>query len=301
MRLQRFLSQAGITSRRKAEDLIRSGRVSVNGKPLAELGASVSDHDEVALDGKRVTIAPQRRYFALNKPVNVITTMHDPQGRRTIVGLLPQNLPRVVPVGRLDYDTSGLLLITNDGELAHRLTHPRYGVEKLYRAVVAGRFTSESARRFMDGLELDDGWTAPAKVRIISAKADRSVVDVSIHEGRKRQLRRMFEALDYRVVSLERRRFGPVLLGALPPGRCRELASKEIAALRTCVTKGGRPWNNLPRFRKSTGSSETSPAANAPSSNSMRAASRSEAKRSSSVPGPAASSRKRRLTRRRKP
>jgi len=301
MRLQRFLSQAGVTSRRKAEELIVSGRVSVNGVRVDRLGTSVAEADVVMLDGSRVAIAPERIYLALHKPPNVVTTLHDPQGRHTIADLLPANSSRVVPVGRLDYDTSGLLLLTNDGDLAHRLMHPRFGVEKTYRAIVAGRFLSSAAQSLQRGVELDDGLTAPAKVRIISAKANRSTIDISIHEGRKRQIRRMFEAVGHRVLTLERRKFGTITLGRLELGRMRPLGSEEIAALRACVTKTGRPWNNLPRFRKNIGSSAASPGANERLSNSMATTSHSGAKRSSSAPAPAASSRKRRLTRRRKP
>jgi len=300
MRLQRFLSQAGIASRRKAEELIRSGLVSVNQQCVKELGTTVASDDVVKVNGKRITIAAQRSYFALNKPVNVVTTMRDPQGRRTIVDLLPPEIPRVVPVGRLDYDTSGLLLLMNDGELAHRLTHPRFGVEKTYRAVIAGRLDAADADQLRHGISLDDGRTAPAYVRIVGRKSDRSIIDITVHEGRKRQVRRMFEALGYRVRSLERRKFGPIALGMLASGRCRPLASSEIAALRSCVTKGGPPWNNSRRFRKSTGSSEASPVANVRSSSSTVAASRSEPKRSSSAPAHAASNRKHRSMKRRK-
>ena len=301
MRLQRFLSLAGITSRRKAEELIVSGRVSINGTRADRLGTTVAEADVVTLDEKPVAIAAERIYLALNKPPNVVTTLHDPQGRRTIVDLLPANSARVVPVGRLDYDTSGLLLLTNDGDLAHRLMHPRFGVEKTYRAIVAGRFLSSAAQRLQQGMELDEGPAAPAKVRIVSAKANHSTVDVSIREGRKRQVRRMFEAVGYRVLTLERRKFGAIALGRLDLGATRPLTPQEIAALRACVTKTGRPWNNLPRFRKNTGSSAASPGANDRLFSSMATMSRSGARRSSSAPAPAASSRKRRLTRRRKP
>ncbi len=301
MRLQRFLAQAGVASRRKAEELIVSGRVSVNGTKVERLGTTVEADDVVCVDGKTISIAPERIYLALNKPAGVVTTMRDPQGRRTVADLLPEGSAGVVPVGRLDYDTSGLLLLTNDGDLAHRLMHPSFGVQKTYRALLAGRFVAAAAQRLIKGVNLDDQPTSPARLRIVSARADRSLVDVTIHEGRKRQVRRMFEAVGHRVLTLERRAFGTLTLGTLESGRCRLLAPSEIAALRGCVTKRGRPWSSLPRFRKNTGSSEASRAANVRSSNWTATASPSEQKRSSSAPDRAASSRKRRLTRRRKP
>lgn len=253
MRLQRFLSQAGIASRRKAEEIILSGRITVNGKRVSELGSSVSQDDAVAVDGKRVSIAADRTYLALNKPAGVVTTMRDPQGRRTVTDLLPRGAARVVPVGRLDYDTAGLLLLTNDGELAHVLTHPRYGVEKTYRVVVGGRLTREDIAKLQDGIRLEEFRAAPAKVRVVAARADRSVIDITIHEGRNRQVRRMLEALGHPVWLLERRAFGPISLGPLRPGQVRQLARKEIAALRALVTKTGPQWNRLRRSRKNTG------------------------------------------------
>jgi len=253
MRLQRFLSQAGVASRRTAEQLILSGRVSVNGQRIDKLGSSVSEADLVRMDGKQVKISPDRVYLALNKPTGVVTTLRDPQGRRTVADLVPKGVMRVVPVGRLDYDTSGLLLLTNDGDLAHVLTHPRYGVEKTYRAVVAGRLAPSDIVRLQEGIKLEDFRAGPAKLRVVAAKADRSVIDISIHEGRKRQVRRMLEALGHPVRTLERRKFGPVSLGSLGPGRVRSLTPKEIAALRALVTKCGPQWSSSPRFRKNIG------------------------------------------------
>jgi len=301
MRLQRFLSQAGVTSRRKAEQLILSGRVSVNGEHVERLGTSVVDDDVVEMDGKRVRIDPRRVYLALNKPPGVVTTLRDPQGRRTILDFLPPESPRVVPVGRLDYDTSGLLLLTNDGDLAHTLMHPRFGVEKTYRAIVHGRLSPQEIVKLQSGIVLDEFRSAPAKLRVISSKADRSIVDLRVHEGHKRQVRRMFEALGHRVLALERRRFGPVSLGPLQPGRHRTLAPKEIAALRAFVPKTGRPWNNSLRSRKNIGWSAMSPAGSGPSSNSTATTSRSGASPSLSAPAHAASRVKRRSKRRHKP
>jgi 23S rRNA pseudouridine2605 synthase len=234
MRLQRFLAQAGIASRRASEALIVSGRVAINGKVVRELGTRVESGDRVALDGRR--LQPQRREIvALHKPVGVVTTMRDPQGRKTVADLLRElrapAAPRLVPVGRLDYDTSGLLLLTNDGDLAFALTHPRFGVEKIYRVTLRGRLETEEVRRLQDGMMLDGRRTAAARLRVVAVAADRSVVDLTLHEGRYRQIRRMFEALGHQVLALERRRFGPIGLGGLAPGKLRSLDQHERKAL----------------------------------------------------------------------
>lgn len=187
-------------------------------------------------------------YLLLNKPAGVVTTMRDPQGRRTVADLLPARV-RVVPVGRLDYATSGALLLTDDGELAHRLLHPRFGVEKTYRAAIAGRLSAEDVRRLQRGIVLDEFHAAGAKVRVVATRRDRSVVDVTIHEGRNRQVRRMFEALGHPVLALSRTRFGPVRLGALPVGHLRPLTLKERVALE----RHRRPPDESPRTKPNTG------------------------------------------------
>ena len=233
MRLQKYLAHAGIASRRKAEDFIVAGHVRVNGKVVRELGTTVSDTDRVELAGKPVVIPDEKRYLVLNKPVKVMTTMRDPGGRRTVASLVPRDTGRLLPVGRLDYDTAGLLLMTNDGELAHVLTHPKYGVDKTYRAVVAGRLQGEDMKRFIEGMRLDDGKSRPAKVRVVRVGPAASEVDLTIHEGRNRQVRRMFEATSHPVISLVRLRFGPLSLGDLRPGTWREATDKELSALRT--------------------------------------------------------------------
>ena len=237
MRLQKYLAHAGVASRRKAEELIEAGRVSVNGKVVRELGTSVADDDKVEVDRKRVKAAATFTYLVMNKPAGVMTTMRDPQGRRTIVQLLPTGTPRIVPVGRLDYDTSGVLLLTNDGDLAFVLTHPRFGVEKRYRATVHGRLTHDNVAELQRGVRLEEFRASGARLRVVATRREQSVIDLTIHEGKYRQVRRMFEALGHPVTALERLRFGPISLGTLGPGQSRALTGRELAALRTVAAK----------------------------------------------------------------
>jgi 23S rRNA pseudouridine2605 synthase len=227
MRLAKYLAAAGVASRRAAEELVRAGRVTVDGSPVTDPAREVSDEHEVAIDGTRVSVDISRVVYAVNKPAGVVSTAHDPQGRETIVSLVPDGR-RLYPVGRLDIDTTGLILLTDDGELAHRLTHPRFEVEKTYRAVVRNPPVRERALRALrQGVELDDGLTAPARVRRVSA----NTLELTIHEGRKRQVRRMCEAVGHPVVQLQRIRFGSLELGTLRPGQARRLAGAELAAL----------------------------------------------------------------------
>jgi 23S rRNA pseudouridine2605 synthase len=232
VRLQKYLAHAGVASRRKAEEFISAGHVRVNGRTIRELGTSVEETDRVELAGKLVKIPESKRYLVLNKPEKVMTTMRDPAGRRTVASLVPREGGRVVPVGRLDYDTSGVLLLTNDGELAHVLTHPKFGVEKTYRALVQGRLQGEDMKKFLAGMKLDEGKSRPAKVRVVRVGPAASEVDVTIHEGRNRQVRRMFEATAHPVLSLVRLRFGPLSLGDMRVGTWRDASDKELAALR---------------------------------------------------------------------
>ena len=225
------MAHAGVASRRAAEELIAAGHVRVNGRVVRELGTSVAQGDRVEFDGRLVEVPDQKRYVVLHKPSKVMTTMNDPEGRRTVAALLPSDGARVVPVGRLDYDTSGVLLMTNDGELAHVLTHPRFGVEKTYRAVVRGRLGAGDVRHLLDGMRLEDGSAAPAKVRVVRTSPAASELDITIHEGKNRQVRRMFEATEHPVVSLVRLRFGPIALGELKIGNWREATAREVAAL----------------------------------------------------------------------
>jgi len=241
VRLQKYLAHAGVSSRRKAEEFITAGHVRVNGATVRELGTTVGSDDRVELAGKVVKVPDEKRYLVLNKPPKVMTTMRDPGGRRTVASLVPREGGRVVPVGRLDYDTSGVLFLTNDGDLAHVLTHPKFGVEKTYRALVQGRLAGEDMKRFLAGIRLDDGRSRPAKIRVVRAGPAASEIDVTIHEGRNRQVRRMFEATDHPVLSLVRFRFGPLSLGDLPVGNWREATQRELSALRALEHASAAP------------------------------------------------------------
>lgn len=225
-RLQRVLARVGFGSRRVCEDLIAEGRVTVN-DVVAELGARVDwERDRVAVDGIAIGVRPDQVYYLLNKPTGVVTTAHDPQGRPTVVQLVPTE-PRVFPVGRLDADSEGLLLLTNDGELTHRLTHPSFGVDKEYLVWVQGTPSRGELRALRQGIELDDGVTAPARVAAVSDE----VLRITIHEGRNRQIRRMCDAVGHPVRRLVRVRIGPLSDSKLQPGAWRSLGLDEVRAL----------------------------------------------------------------------
>ena len=228
MRLNAFLARAGVASRRRADELIKAGRVTVNGEP-GQLNTVVGARDRVAVDGQDVE-RQRLRYVLLHKPAGVLTTAHDPQGRATVVELVPDE-PRVVPVGRLDADTTGALLLTNDGPLAHRLAHPRYGVEKTYVAEVEGDPDEEALQRLRNGIELDDGPTAPARARRLA----RGRVELVLHEGRKHQVKRMLAAVGHPVTGLHRPAYAGLTLGGLEPGACRELEPSEVKTLAASV------------------------------------------------------------------
>ncbi len=239
VRLNKYIARAGLASRRRADQLIAYGKVRVNGRVCRELGTIVGAADKVDVSGTPLAIAENAAYLVMHKPVGVMTTMRDPQGRRTIVELIPKKLPRMVPVGRLDYDTAGVLLLTNDGELANRLMHPRFGVEKTYRATISGRLSPEDVKRLHDGVAVDGQSASGAKIRVISVRAGYCVVDITIHEGRNRQVRKMFEALCHPVLTLVRLQFGPISLGDLGVGRTRSLTPRELSALERAGTEGG--------------------------------------------------------------
>jgi 23S rRNA pseudouridine2605 synthase len=230
MRLNAYLARAGVASRRGAEDLIRAGRVRVNGE-VAGLATFVEPRDTVEVDGSPIEPEPLT-YVLLHKPPGVVTTARDPQGRATVVGLVGHER-RVVPVGRLDADTTGALLLTNDGPLAHRLMHPRYEVDKVYEAEVEGEPSDEALSQLAEGVELDDGRTAPARVRSLGP----SLVELTIHEGRKHQVKRMLLAVGHPVRRLHRSRYAGLTLDGLAPGEWRALTPGEVANLRA----PGRP------------------------------------------------------------
>lgn len=233
MRLNRYLSVSGYISRRKGEEIIRAGEVKVNGAVVTDPAHNVDpERDMVTVDGRPLLVEPERRYLLLNKPVGYIVSVGDPHGRPTVLNLIGPDAGRVFPVGRLDSNTSGVLLLTDDGELAYRLTHPSYGVEKVYRVVVRGRLTIGSVRRVASGIELEDGMTAPAGMTVLEAGETVSTAELTLHEGRKRQVRRMMEALGHTVIALERISFGGLTAKGLRPGAYRDLHSKEIAHLR---------------------------------------------------------------------
>jgi 23S rRNA pseudouridine2605 synthase len=235
-RLQKVLSRAGLGSRRVCEDLVAEGRVTVNGE-VAQLGRRVDpEHDAVALDGVPVVVRDDLVYYLLNKPTGYVSTASDPEGRATVVDLVPET-PRVYPVGRLDYDTEGLLLLTNDGELTHLLTHPRFGVVKVYLAEVEGDPSPAAVRALREGVELDDGVTAPARVNVVQRQGATSAVELGIHEGRNRQVRRMCEAVGHPVVRLVRTRIGPLRDGSLKPGTWRALSPAEVRRLYEAVSE----------------------------------------------------------------
>jgi 23S rRNA pseudouridine2605 synthase len=239
MRLAKYLAHAGVASRRAAEQIVFAGRVSVGGEVVRDPARDVTEADAINVDGRAVKLERRHVVFALNKPAGYVSTVKDPQGRPTVVSLI-ESRERLYPVGRLDADTTGLLLLTNDGDLAHRLTHPSFAVPRVYRAQVRNPPVREPAlRRLREGVQLEDGMTAPATARRLTP--DR--LELILHEGRKRQVRRMCEAVGHRVVRLERIAFGPLRLGDLPLGRHRRLSAAEVEALRRAAA------NQRPRGR----------------------------------------------------
>jgi 23S rRNA pseudouridine2605 synthase len=234
-RLQKYLARSGVASRRAAEQLMLARRVRVNGRVVDRLGSTVEpNRDRVEVDGRVVAGPEPFRYVALHKPSGVLSTAADPRGRPTVVDLVGSDA-RLYPVGRLDYDSEGLIILTNDGDLALRLTHPRHSVEKEYRVLIRGHPGEEELNRLRDGVCLDGIMTAPAAVDVLPSSEDARWLRIVLHEGRNRQIRRMTEAVGLRVRRLIRTRIGPLRLGRLAPGRWRDLGPAEVAALRAAT------------------------------------------------------------------
>ena len=234
MRLNKFLASCGLGSRRSSESLIADGRVQINGKVVRSLATIViPESDEVRVDGNTVSPPREHTYYLLHKPVGVVCTAHDPQRRPTVMTLVPKTA-RVFPVGRLDQDSSGALLITNDGALTHRILHPRYRIDKEYEVTVLGTIDEDALDRLRKGVQLpdEDGPTAPATVEVVRRLPRRSRLRIVLHEGKKRQVRRMLETVGHSVLQLRRIRIGPIVLGRLQPGEFRALTAEEVTALR---------------------------------------------------------------------
>ena len=241
-RLQKILSQAGVASRRASEQLMIEGRVTVNGTTVRELGTKADPaQDDIRVDGRRIRVAEHHVYLLLNKPSGFVTTRSDPQRRPTVLDLLPSVRAYVYPVGRLDFDSEGLLLMTNDGDLAARLTHPSHGVPRVYEARVLGSPDEKDLRRLSQGLVVDGHRTLPAEIERLVVKGDRTTLRVTLREGRNRQVRRMCEAVGHPVVRLIRVRIGPLSDRQLRPGEWRELTSDEVKALVETVAGESRP------------------------------------------------------------
>ena len=232
MRLQKYLAACGVASRRTAEKLIADGRVSVDGTVITEMGVQVEIGQDIRVDGKLVTPEPEKKYIMYHKPAGEVTTASDPEGRATVLDKFRDFPVRLYPVGRLDYDSEGLLLLTNDGDLTEHLLHPSHEVEKVYLARVSNELTPAEARRLEMGVMVDGRKTARAKVKILGFKNLYTDILVSIHEGRNRQVRKMVMAVGHEVVMLRRIRFGPLKLGELPRGMWRELTPEEVAELK---------------------------------------------------------------------
>ncbi|MBI3597829.1 MAG: rRNA pseudouridine synthase [Nitrospirae bacterium] len=250
-RIQKIISTAGITSRRKAEELMRAGAVTVNGRVIRELGSKADpEQDHIKVSGKLINPKQTKVYLMLNKPREVVTTLSDPMGRVTVKELLRGVRGRVYPVGRLDYDSEGLLLLTNDGELVQKLLHPSFEVPKTYEVKVKGILTDEEIRAMSRGVVLSEGRTLPCQIRKIKKTEKNSWLEMTIHEGRNRQIRRMLEKIDHPVLKLKRIRMAMLELGGLPIGRYRYLTAQEIRSLKSLAARSKAP---APKIRKAMG------------------------------------------------
>jgi 23S rRNA pseudouridine2605 synthase len=248
-RLQKILAEAGIGSRRKCEELITAGRISVNGRTANVLGTKADpDTDDIAIDGKPIRKSTTKVYLMLNKPKGVITSISDPQGRKVVTDYIHGIEQRIYPVGRLDYDSEGLLLLTNDGEFAQLMTHPSHHVPKTYLATVQGTPHGDILDKLRDGINLDDGVTAPAEIEYYDIDPDKkeTVLTITIHEGRNRQIRRMLEAVNYPVRKLKRIQYGPLDLNGLARGKFRHLSAQEVNELKQSAVKSHKFQENRP-------------------------------------------------------
>jgi 23S rRNA pseudouridine2605 synthase len=232
IRLQKYLADAGVASRRKCEELISQGRVEVDGKVVTEPGSKVEGTEEIKVDGKLIGPGHKKVYILMNKPVGYISSAKDQFSRKTVVDLADTVKERIYPVGRLDYDTSGLIILTNDGEFANLLMHPRHEVRKVYRAVIRGMMSEQDIERLEKGVDIGGYVTAPAKVSVIRASKDNSTVDIEIHEGKNRQVRKMFEAVGHPVRNLKRTAIGTLTLSELEEGQWRHLSKNEVEMLK---------------------------------------------------------------------
>ena len=233
MRLQKFMAAAGVASRRRCEEIIAAGLVTVNGRVVTAPGTKVDPlADEVSVAGRKIELPGEKLYYALHKPRGYVTTMHDEKGRRSVADLLAGIKGRVFPVGRLDCDSEGLLIVTNDGELAHALTHPRHRVPKTYLVWVAGIPEPQKLKELARGVVLEDGPTAPARVRLMGRRGHTGILEITVHEGRNRQVRRMCEHIGYPVLRLVRTAIGGLSLGSLKPGQYRRLTDGEVGELK---------------------------------------------------------------------
>jgi 23S rRNA pseudouridine2605 synthase len=254
VRLQKIIARSGIASRRKAEELIQQGLVTVNGETVMTLGTKVDPvHDHIKVNGRHLKSQPPDMFLMLNKPLGYISTLHDPAGRPTIKALVPKPSLRLFPVGRLDYDSEGLLLLTNNGDIAQACLHPAHHVHKTYLVKIKGILEETEIQQLRRGLMLEDGPTAPAKVKKSGKAEANSWVEITIHEGRKHQVKRMFEQIGHPVIRLKRIQFGPLNLGSLPPGQTRYLSDKEANALRHLLIEPETPRPPKRRPNTSTG------------------------------------------------
>ena len=253
VRLQKIIARSGIASRRKAEDLIQHGLVTVNGETVMTLGTKVDPvHDHIKVNGRHLKAQPPDMFLMLNKPLGYISTLHDPAGRPTIKALVPKPSLKLFPVGRLDYDSEGLLLLTNNGDIAQACLHPAHHVPKTYLVKIKGILEDPEIQRLRQGLMLEDGPTAPAKVKKAGKAEANSWVEITIHEGRKHQVKRMFEQIGHPVIRLKRIQFGPLNLGSLPPGQTRYLTDKEANDLRHLLIAPVTPRLQQPQSIRST-------------------------------------------------